>query len=457
MIDAERAAIGRYKEYFDDHFGVIDNLQQLWLSPFDADSYPGIDRIDALFKYIEETRTFARHLSLAARYRQQHYEIYLKPTDSEDAEHRHWREGMNEAANNAEQLLKTAEAAFETGFDELLVARLEPAEQLADFVFKVKNPKPRTHNIALMPRIKKPALSKRQLLHRLQCAKRVKEFDKKQDDDLMELAIKQNYEPFECIKGEFIRATSTKLEPAELELVNTFPTRLLALLKSRGDWITPFVKEAQSYLVALHKTNLDAVQEQQFIHNWRCIMPDIVDAIDPVSQAPLMQFFTGFLNSLIQTGHYCIFMLGVYLIDVIRAIEHIQTKAKTDAIYMIAVYCFSIVLEETEINAFIKTVNRLANHTQWKIKCYQAWTQSYYSEACVVMDILMRVNSKEKLIALSKLSVYARYLKPKDPRNAIPIAKECKKLGVNLNISTSDAPQWKAKRAAYLAHLQSVN
>jgi len=458
--DSEREAIGRYKEYFDDHFGVVDNLQQLWLSPFDRAAYPDVDPIDALALYIEEAKTFAHHLRLAALYRQQHYEMYLMANGSEDAGHRHWREGLNRAGDHAARLLQQAEREFDAGFDQLAAAKPESTEELDDFVFKTKNPKPRTHNVAHIPKIKKPVLSKRQLLHRLQCAKRVKEFDDKRDHAILDVAIKEREEAYNAI----IRARSElekQICPLPDEIFNAFPELLSVDIDDTEDkdrWRQTLMQGFEAYLVMLYQHLPTDDQISQFCKLWGRTIPYITNYLhDNREDTVLKDKFHLFTDGLVRGGMFYVCMLGVHLIDVIRVIQVNKINYHVDSIYGFAIHCFAVVTTEKEIKLMIETVRTLsAAPDKWQISCYWCWAQSYFRHACACMDTLIHMDSKERVDRVRKIPFMARYLKDKDPRNMTLVGAECVRLRFGSKVLTPNLEHWVPIRAQYLEHLKSI-
>ena len=96
--------IGLYKEYQKKHLPNKLKLKDYWAPDFNESAYPGLDRVDAMQAYLNELRPYANVLQRAAYLRQRHFELYLDD-DSEHLGHRHWREGMNEIAQDAQDKL----------------------------------------------------------------------------------------------------------------------------------------------------------------------------------------------------------------------------------------------------------------------------------------------------------------------------------------------------------------
>lgn len=103
MDIAEKAAIEKYKTY-QLKVSSKGSLNSLALQDFDPDSYEGIDTIDALKLYLDQSKKYVKVLKNAADYREEHYRQFIKPIKGKEEEegHKVWRLGMNRLAKEAE-------------------------------------------------------------------------------------------------------------------------------------------------------------------------------------------------------------------------------------------------------------------------------------------------------------------------------------------------------------------
>ena len=93
LSDAERAAIADYKEYARKHLPRVQTLGGLWAPDFEPPDDAEEDLVDALQRYVEQTRRYSEVLVRAARLRQAHYEDFIasdptRPADSVPRRHR---------------------------------------------------------------------------------------------------------------------------------------------------------------------------------------------------------------------------------------------------------------------------------------------------------------------------------------------------------------------------------
>ncbi len=100
---AEKAAIGKYKSCQLKVSAKPGSLNSLALQDFDPNAYDGIDTIDALKLYLDQSKRYVKFMKNAAETRESHYRNFIKPNRKiEDEGHKAWRIGMNRMAKEAE-------------------------------------------------------------------------------------------------------------------------------------------------------------------------------------------------------------------------------------------------------------------------------------------------------------------------------------------------------------------
>jgi len=98
-------------------------------------------RYDQITEYLRIAKPYEKMLVDAANKRQYHYERFLRVEQLEDAGHRHWREGLNLIATDAQEKVTRWDAACEESFMKLVSAtpvrlQLPPELELAEVPFE---------------------------------------------------------------------------------------------------------------------------------------------------------------------------------------------------------------------------------------------------------------------------------------------------------------------------------
>lgn len=152
MIEEEGQAIYNYKEYSLRHFGPIKHLYELYIKHYDGDPRD----LDHLDRYLVTIRKMSRKLRRAADLRQYHYDRFI--VTEEEPGHAHWRIGLNQIAQDAEDKVKYWEDQREVAWDQLsLVYDLPIVAQ------RIKNPDDYTNVIVVKQSkiIRPPSMSKK--------------------------------------------------------------------------------------------------------------------------------------------------------------------------------------------------------------------------------------------------------------------------------------------------------
>lgn len=154
MNKEEGQAIFNYKEYFLRHFGEPKHLCDLYVGHYDGDPQD----VHHLDQYLATIRVYSKKLRRAADLRQYHYEHFIT---IEEPGHAHWRVGLNQITEDAENKLKYWEEKRDSAWDQLPLVY-----DLAVISNRVKNPDDYTNITVIRPQkiLRPPPISKRMQL-----------------------------------------------------------------------------------------------------------------------------------------------------------------------------------------------------------------------------------------------------------------------------------------------------
>ena len=194
MEQSERDAIQAYKEYFAKKFGVVQTINQLWLPDFDKNTYPKYtETLTALEQYLGRATPFAKALTRAAALRQNHYEQFILSKGlTEDKGHEHFREALNQTAEDATEKV----AYWMEKRDALLDKKIAQFEQRplssVKYVAGIENPDVEDTKVKELPsekRVQRPKMSAKERKRRRNFAKKLRQ---KQENALISKAEQES-------------------------------------------------------------------------------------------------------------------------------------------------------------------------------------------------------------------------------------------------------------------------
>ena len=116
----ERVAIRLYKR-ISKRLPRYWTLSGYWVTNFDGNTY------DELVVYLKDLKRYLDVLTKSTKYRQQHYEIFIKGKRIEDSGHRTWREAMNTITKDAD-----AKYRYWSDVEDLEFSKFVPASPIPD-------------------------------------------------------------------------------------------------------------------------------------------------------------------------------------------------------------------------------------------------------------------------------------------------------------------------------------
>lgn len=201
--DGENEAIAAYKEYQRDNFKGIETLGDFVLPDFDREAYPKLDDVSALHAYIEDSREYVLRLKNAASLRQNHYDRFIRGKREEDPGHRHFREGLNDIVEDAEEKLQYWSQIYDSKFDTLVAVQERRQTNIRKYYdIPVVDSMPRKKKSKLVPpplKMSRREIEKREKLKREAKSRNDKLKDKKDHkaiDDVIksDLILNQKFE-----------------------------------------------------------------------------------------------------------------------------------------------------------------------------------------------------------------------------------------------------------------------
>lgn len=153
-MDRETDYIASYKDYAEHHLPMTESLEGLWAADFSTEKSDKSSYISDLRIYLNQLEKYSKCLTRAAYLRQNHYELFIQDKRDEDDGHRHWREGMNAIAKDAEEKLEYWGNVHERVFDEY-------ADEYAKKVQRRKEPPVAVYYTKNVDFVEKPKKSKK--------------------------------------------------------------------------------------------------------------------------------------------------------------------------------------------------------------------------------------------------------------------------------------------------------